>query len=45
MKNSWSKVGESWYYLNENGEKVTGWEKVSGKWYYLKSTGEMATGW
>jgi glucan-binding YG repeat protein len=26
---------EDWYYLNENGEKVSGWKKIDGKWYYF----------
>lgn len=33
-----------WYYLNQDGDRVTDEPKISGgKWYYLDSDGYMAT--
>ncbi len=45
MQAGWKKIGNDWYYLNANGEKLTGWIQVSGNWYYLDSSGVMQTGW
>lgn len=41
----WLQEGNSWYYLNELGEKQTGWLQLNGNWYYFASSGAMHTGW
>ena len=45
MKNSWIKVNEKWYLINENGIMETGWKNLSNKWYYLQPDGSMVVGW
>lgn len=44
---NWKQEGNSWYVLNDEGEKMTGWYRDAKLcWYYLDySTGAMKTGW
>lgn len=42
---SWIQDGSKWYYINENGAKITGWQTISGKKYHFDSSGVMQTGW
>ncbi|MCM3567379.1 5'-nucleotidase C-terminal domain-containing protein [Neobacillus mesonae] len=45
IKSGWVESGGSWYYLDENGEKVKGWLEADGKTYYLDpATGARQTG-
>lgn len=47
----WQKVDDgdsspSWYYLNDDGSKVTGWKQIGGYWYYFRlKTGSMVNHW
>lgn len=42
----WVQEGKDWYFLQENGQKVTGWLNVSStERYYLNEDGRMKTGW
>ncbi len=41
----WQYINGSWYYYDNNGNKMTGWVQSGGKWYFLKADGTMATGW
>ena len=45
IKNSWIKVNEKWYLINENRIMETGWKNLSNKWYYLQPDGSMVVGW
>ena len=42
---TWQKDGGVWYYVTDNGTKVTGWLQYSNDWYYLAADGKMTTGW
>lgn len=38
----WKQVGNDWYYINSNGDKVAGWVYTNdGKWYYCNKDGVM----
>ena len=40
----WTQEGDSWYYLDSNGDYVTdSWESSGSNYYYLGSDGTMAT--
>ena len=40
----WATEGDSWCYLDAQGNKVTNvWKKSGNDWYYLDSDGLMAT--
>ncbi|MEH7225222.1 hypothetical protein V7112_15545, partial [Bacillus sp. JJ1566] len=41
-KRGWVMENNTWYFFNENGEKVTNWLEVDGKWYYFAADGAMA---
>ena len=41
----WVRVGDTWYYLLDDGSMATGWLHTDGAWYYLLDDGAMATGW
>ena len=43
--NKWSKVGDTWYYFDDQGNKVTGWQKIKDTYYYFESDGRLRTGW
>ena len=44
--NKWEKVGNNWYYFNQEGYMVTKWQYINNKWYYLDPlSGAMASGW
>lgn len=45
VKNSWCKVGQKWYYFNEDGTMKIGWLLKDGKWYYLGNDGSQKLGW
>lgn len=43
---TWTKGEENtWTYLNDDGESVTGWIEDDGKTYYLDDDGVLKTGW
>lgn len=42
---SWALVGESWYWLGDDGVPASGWAFVNEHWYYLAQDGKMETGW
>ncbi|MCR4557545.1 MAG: hypothetical protein K5779_06965 [Saccharofermentans sp.] len=41
----WFQDGSDWYYIDDNGAKVTGWQKINDSWYYFDDKGVMKTGW
>ena len=43
----WQKIGESWYYFNEDGQMMTGKVEIDDATYYLgeANDGVMKTGW
>ena len=41
--NGWNKIGEKWYFLDDNGIMQTGW--VDGDGFYCNPDGAMVTGW
>ena len=45
QKSSWIFDGVNWFYLNTDGNPVTGWQQLGGIWYYLDNFGIMQTGW
>lgn len=45
VKGVWQKEGSTWYYVNQEGTRLTGWITDEGKKYYLSSNGAMVTGW
>lgn len=45
IKDTWAKIGESWYLFDSNGAMLTGWQKRNDRTYHLKPSGEMTTGW
>lgn len=42
---SWNKIGNKWYYLDENRNMTIGFKEIDGKLYYFNEIGEMGTGW
>ncbi len=34
-KSMWVKVGQKWWYMNEEGYMHTGWLLYNNQWYYL----------
>lgn len=43
---TWTRGEENtWTYLNEDGESVTGWIEDNKKTYYLDDDGKLKTGW
>lgn len=43
-QSGWEKVDDTYYYLDEDGDPVTGWMELDGKRYYF-GPGGMVTGW
>ena len=41
----WDRIGDNWFYFNQNGYMKTGWLKDGDKWYFLNQKGDMKTGW
>ena len=41
----WQKVGNTWYFMDNDGIMQTGWLKDNGNWYLLDSSGAMLTRW
>ena len=42
----WTEDGNYWYYLDIDGNMVTGWQKIAGEWYFFQNWGGMvASGW
>lgn len=39
QKSKWIKDGYNTYYVDSNGDKVTGWKKVDGSYYFFNQTG------
>lgn len=42
-RDGWKKIGNKWYYFDEDGLMKTGW--VDENQYYTMDNGEMVTGW
>ena len=42
---SWNKIGNKWYYLDENKNMTIGFKEIDGKMYYFNEIGEMGTYW
>lgn len=42
-KNDWLNQGDSWYYLDKNGDAATGWREIRGNWFYFYSDCAMAS--
>lgn len=45
LKNAWKTVSGSKYYLNADGNRVTGWQKIGKYKYYFDKNGVMQTEW
>lgn len=41
----WSLYGNDWYFIDANGQYVTGWQFINGNWYYFAGNTVMTTGW
>ena len=44
IKNNWLQEGNTFYYLDVNGDIVTGWYLINGKYYYFGDNGVMRVG-
>lgn len=43
---TWTKhEDDTWTYVNDDGESITGWIEDDGKQYYLDKEGHKKTGW
>ena len=42
---SWNKIGNKWYYLDENKNMTIGFREIDGNMYYFNEVGQMETGW
>ena len=42
---SWNKIGNKWYYLDENKNMTIGFKEIDGKMYFFNESGEMGTNW
>ncbi len=42
---SWQKISGKWYYIDSNGNRMTGFATIDGKMYFFDKTGAMQTGW
>ena len=41
-ENSWVKIGDKWYYGNQEGKIIRNkWEKINGSWYRFDESGTM----
>lgn len=38
----WEKVGNDWFYFDQDGYMKTGWIQDGNKWYFLNPNGDMA---
>ena len=50
MLKGWQKIGDYWYYLNDQGRMLKGWQQLDyndvTNWFYFSSAGVMSnTGW
>lgn len=47
IKNTWylDRNYGKYYFLNQDGNMLTGWLASNGSWYYLDQNGAMVTGW
>ena len=43
QKDSWLKLNDVSYYLDEQGNVVIGWKQIDDSWYYFNEDGTMAT--
>ncbi|WP_160692122.1 transglutaminase-like domain-containing protein [Clostridium sp. C2-6-12] len=41
----WELKNQSWYFINNSNDYVTGWKLIDNKWYFLSNDGKMQTGW
>ena len=44
-RSGWTEQDGNRYYLNEEGEPLTGWQQLEGRTYYFSVTGVQHTGW
>ena len=42
-KGEWLEENDVWYYLEQNGDAVTGWKEIRGNWYYFNANCSLAT--
>ncbi len=42
-KSDWLNIENEWYYLDENGDAVTGWREIRGQWFYFYDNCQLAT--
>ncbi|MGI6007380.1 MAG: NlpC/P60 family protein [Ruminococcus sp.] len=44
-ENEWELIGNSWYYFNGAGYRVSGWQQLDGGWYYFgeENDGKLET--
>lgn len=42
---SWSKIGNDWYYVDNFGKSKTGLQQIDGRIYYFDLDGKMQVGW
>ena len=45
IKTPWQKIDGVTYYLDANGNRVTGWQTIDGEKYYFDTNGAMHIGW
>ena len=45
LEPGWTREGNLWYYVDDDGDKATGWQYIDKKWYYFDNAGWMQTGW
>ncbi len=41
MATGWLQLGDSWYYLNNDGKSQKGWQTIKNKRYYFDENGIM----
>ncbi|SCW43323.1 Glucan-binding domain-containing protein (YG repeat) [Ruminococcaceae bacterium YRB3002] len=42
---TWVKKNGKWYYVDQDGDPVTGFALIGGKYYFFLDSGVMVTGW
>ena len=42
---NWTKIGDSWYYFDNEGKKTVGWQEINNVYYYFEDDGKLKTGW
>ncbi len=45
-ENGWNQNDDGeWYYVDSEGDLLTGWQEIDGKWYFFTGDGVMQKGW